>query len=342
MLAGRRLAITRAIRFGLVLLPAPVVWAALVWLVYDFGGLAWLRIPFVPLTVIGTAVAFYLGFKNNAAYDRFWEGRKIWGAVVNESRSWANGVLCFVRPGDTGSEAHEIRRVLIHRHLAWINALRVQLRKKSRFFDKPARGTRARLEKHATHMRNDWDAEVGPFLSTEEHARTSAMVNPATHIVAQQGQDLARLVDDGGLDLFRQIALQDILRELYTLQGKCERIKNTPLPRQYSEFGRIFTRAFVYLVPFGMLDVFGAEVHAGWPTVEELLFVLPYLASVGLVAWVFITMDLIGDASEDPFERSMNDVPMNALCRAIERDLRQLLGETELPDPEQPIDGILY
>lgn len=62
----------------------------------------------------------------------------------------------------------------------------------------------------------------------------------------------------------------------------------------------------------------------------------------GLVSWVFNTMEAIGDASEDPFERSMNDVPMNVLRRVIEIDLRRMLGETELPAKEQPIDNMLY
>ena len=144
------------------------------------------------------------------------------------------------------------------------------------------------------------------------------------------------------MDLFHQIALMEILRELYTLQGKAERIKKTPFPHQYAEFSRIFHRVFIFSVPFGLLDVFSDQLPATLPAPHEALWVFPYMLAAGLISWVFLTMEGVGDASEDPFGRSMNDVPMNALCVVIERDLRQMLGEPEIPEPEQPKDGILY
>ena len=343
MLAVRRMTPSRVINISWRTLLWSAGWALVVYLLYAVAGFHWLAIPFLPLTTIGVAVSFYVGFKNNSAYERFWEGRKIWGAVVNESRSWANAVLAYVRPGDDGGDARELRRVLVYRHLAWINALRVQLRRKSRFFDKPAPATKRRLEAHADHMRNDWEMEISPFLEPAEFDRVTATINPATHLVMQQGTDVAEEWREGRLDVFHQTDLMAILRELYTLQGKCERIKNTPLPRQYAEFGGIFVRVFVALVPFGMLDVFAVPtIDLARPVWAGLLNLIPFLSGSALVAWVFLTMDRIGDASEDPFERSFNDVPMNALCRTIERDLRQMLGEDAVPPPEEAIDGILY
>ena len=332
------------IGFALVLMAPMLLWSAFVVTLYAWAGFEFLRIPFLPLSTMGIAVAFYVGFKNNSAYDRFWEGRKIWGAVVNESRSWAMNVMAYIRPGDDSEDAVAFRRRLVYRHIAWINALRLQLRAKSRFFDKPARATKRRLENHEEHMRNDWEKEVAPFLSGEEHARISAQVNPATHLVNNQAQDLAVELRDKNIDLFHQIAMMEILRELYTLQGKSERIKNTPFPRQYAEYSRLFTRVFVYLVPFGMLDVFGDHLDTAVSAGDKMVFVVPMIVACLLVSWVFQTMESIGDASEDPFERSMNDVPMNALCVTIERDLRQMLHEPieQIPASEQPADGILY
>ncbi len=351
MIANRRFTAKRLFLFALPSLTQTIAWATVVYLLYTVAGFDWLRIPFLPLSVIGTAVAFYIGFKNNSSYDRFWEGRKIWGGIVNESRTWTNQVLCQVMPGDQGEEATQIRRRLVYRHLAWINALRLQLRRSSRFFDRPARGTRIRLENHAEHMRNDWDAELSPFLSSEEHAAVGAMINPATHLVVRQGQELADLLSAGRLELFHQVAMMEVLRALYDLQGKCERIKATPFPRQYAEISRVFVKVYVLLVPFGLLDVFSDHIQTFDPIAfasdpiayaAGLLWLLPFLTSAALIGWVFLTMEAIGDASEDPFERSLNDVPMNALCRVIERDLRQLLGETDVPDAEAPIDGVLY
>ncbi|MFT4975087.1 MAG: putative membrane protein [Myxococcota bacterium] len=345
MLAQRRFSPALVVRFALRITIRASVWAALVFSLYAFADLYFLRIPFLPLSTIGVAVAFYVGFKNNSSYDRFWEGRKIWGGVVNASRSWATAVLCYILPGDDSAEAKALRQELIYRHLAWTNALRLQLRRTSRFFDKPSRGTRIRMENHAEHMRNDWDTELAPFLSAPELAEMSARLNPATHMLTRQGTRLSALQSRGELELFHQIAMMDLITELYALQGKCERIKHTPFPRQYAEYSRVFTQVFVLLIPFGLLDVFANNVEqASASGLQQLPWILPLIAASALISWVFETMETIGDASEDPFERSMNDVPMNALCRTIERDLRQLLGEPDdaLPPAEQPIDGLLY
>ena len=60
-----------------------------------------------------------------------------------------------------------------------------------------------------------------------------------------------------------------------------------------------------------------------------------------IISWIFLTMEQVGDSSEDPFENFINDVPMNAICRTIEIDLLQMLGETDLPEKVQPVDGVL-
>ena len=340
MIITRRFPRHLLILFALRLVAMAAAWAAIVFAAYFYGGLTWLRVPFLPIATIGTAVAFYIGFKNNSAYDRFWEGRKIWGGIVNESRTFAVGVLSFVDPTVDDERAHETRRELIYRHLAWINALRLQLRKRSRFYDKPSPSTRRRLEAHDDHMRNDWDTELQPFLEPDELTAVSARKNPASHMLLRQGRDLAELVEASRLDMFRQLELMSVVRELFALQGKCERIKNTPFPRQYAEFSRVFVRVFALLLPLGMLDVY-AE-HAGGTGLETLAMGTLMVVSSALVAWIFLTMEGIGDSSEDPFERSMNDVPMNALCRTIEIDLREMLDETDLPEPEKPAGFVMY
>ena len=342
MILTRRFPLKLVLLFAARLAAFSVPYAALVYVLYAYAGLEFLRMPFLPIATVGTAVAFYVGFKNNSAYERFWEGRKIWGGIVNASRTWATAVLSYVDQGDDGDQARSVRRRLVYRQLAWINALRLQLRRTSRFFHRPVRTTRMRLERHADAMRNDWDAEVSPFLDGEEHAAVRDLANPATHLLRRQGADLAELVRDQRLDLFHQIAMMDQVTELYALQGQCERIKNTPFPRQYAEYSRIFVKVFNLLVPLGLLDVFAGHVARAEGALETAVPAIPVVFSSVLVTWVFSTMEGIGDSSEDPFERSMNDVPMNALCRTIEIDLRQLLGETDLPPREEPIDDILY
>lgn len=341
MIKTRRFPLRMILGWGLPIAALGGLWSAIVYTVYVLADLQWLRVPFLPVATVGTAVAFYVGFKNNSAYDRFWEGRKIWGGIINESRSWATMVLSYIEPNDRSDRANEVRQLLIYRQLAWVNALRVQLRRTSRFFDKPARGTKKRLERHAEVMRNDWEKEMSPFLKEDELTEVTAKINPATHLMLAQGRTLANMVSDERLDLFHQIQMMDVVRTLVALQGKCERIKATPFPRQYAEYSRWFTRVFVALLPFGMLDVFAN--HAGKVTdFSDILRALPMVFACSVVTWVFVTMESIGDASEDPFERSMNDVPMNALCVVIERDLRQMLDETEVPEPEPVTDSIQY
>ncbi|MEM7180969.1 MAG: bestrophin family ion channel [Spirochaetota bacterium] len=342
MIHTRRFPMKNIIIWGSRIAGMGALWSTLVFFTYRFTEFEFMRIPFLPIATIGTAVAFYVGFKNNSAYERFWEGRKIWGGIINASRTWGNAVMSYVLPGDSSDFAVEVRKRLMYRHMAWINALRLQLRKTSRFHHKPARMTKIRLQKHATHMRNDWDAELKHFLSPEEFEEVSQRANSATHLIRTQGDELQVLVKEEKLSIFHQIDLMRYLEEFYALQGKCERIKNTPFPRQYAEFSRLFTRVFTFLVPFGLLDVFAKHVHHATITVSSITPVIPMILSSALISWVFSTMEGIGDSSEDPFERSMNDVPMNALCRTIEIDLREMLGETELPEKEKPIDNILY
>ena len=188
-------------------------------------------------------------------------------------------------------------------------------------------------------MRNDWDKEIAPWLSAEELEHVSSKVNPATHLLKQHGLQLVELKRTEALNLFHQIELMGLVSQFYAHQGKCERIKHTPFPRQYAEYSRLFTRIFVLLVPFGMLDVFGKQDAAFG---ENLGAMLAMISASTLVSWVFATMEGLGDASEDPFERSMNDVPMNAICRTIERDLQQMVGASELSPAEPTADGLLY
>ena len=313
-----------------------ILWsAAVTWLyhVADHNGYD-LGIPFLPLSTIGIAVAFYIGFKNNASYDRFWEGRKIWGGIVNYSRSWAMNVLTLVKDGE------EVKRALIYRHIAWINALRVQLRQPNSFSLKESRSVEALFEKHGE--RNPVCAGLDKFISSEEVNDLNDRKNVATHLIKNQAIQINKLLSEEKLTEFDKTIFHSNLEEFYNLQGKCERIKNTPFPRQYAYFSQVFTWIFIFLLPFGLLDVFEGQMIEGrnLDIYEWLLFLMiPFSV---LISWIFATMEAVGNSSEDPFEGRVNDVPMTALCRTIEIDLRDMLDEKELPEKVQPKDNILY
>lgn len=292
-------------------------------------------IPFSPISVIGIAVAFYLGFKNNQSYDRFWEGRKIWGGIVNYSRTWGNQVLSFMTMMHTsgqisGDELYKIQKKFIYRHMAWMNALRLQLRRPTSFSIDHSKKS-SKVFKSETQQ-EDWQKEVAIFLDDSEVEFLKNKKNIATQIIREQGKYLKKCLKEGIIEDFRHMEMMRVLEEFYNLQGKAERIKKTPLPRQYSFFSNVFVWIFILLLPFGLVGEFHQMGHnIIWLTV-------PFFV---LIAWIFITMEAVGDNSEDPFEGFMNDVPMTALCRTIEIDLREMLEEEDIPEGAKAVNHIL-
>lgn len=313
-------------------------WATLLFCLYYFLELHFIKIPFQPLSVIGIAVSFYVGFKNNQSYDRFWEGRKIWGGIVNYSRTWSMQALTLIDTGDEHKNK-EIAQRLIYRQIAWINALRVQLRQPKSWAIKESKSVEAIFDKHGE--RNISCYEATGLVNDLEMKDLLSRVNPATHLVKNQAIDVKEYRENGWIDGFQEDQLQSTLEEFYNLQGKCERIKNTPLPRQYAFFSKVFTWVFVFLVPLGMIDIFEQSSKALSGQVYPLYLLLMIPFSV-LISWIFTTMEIVGDNSEDPFEGRINDVPMTALCRTIEIDLRDMLDEKDLPKPTEAKDNILY
>ncbi|MEM7657531.1 MAG: bestrophin family ion channel, partial [Bacteroidota bacterium] len=309
-------------------------WMVTVTAGYQFFLQDWLSIPWFPITVVGTAVAFYVGFKNNQAYDRLWEARKIWGAIVNSSRAWASTVKGFVTNQFADSprsaeELYAIRKQLIYRHIGWLYALRSQLLVSTSWEHinqnaLVAKYTKRRQKTFGLGLLDDGETidHLKKFLPEAEYDRLVAHTNTATQIIDQQSQELMHLRGEGLIDDFRHMELQKILYDFYVHQGKCERIKKFPLPRQYGGMSFVFVGIFIFILPFGMASEFAK--------LGDLTLWLSVPFSI-LLGWVYLMMELVGDYSENPFEGLGNDIPMLALSRTIEIDLREMLGETDLP-----------
>lgn len=300
-------------------------------ILYEFVGIKWIAIPWFPIAIIGTAVAFYLGFKNNSSYDRLWEARKIWGAIVNASRSWGIMSLDYVTNLHAQNQLsdEELKKVhtrLIYRHIAWLKALTHQMHVKKEWEhnDKLSADARKFL---GTDVDTMTKAEFKDILSENEVEYVFTKKNIAAQLISLQSKDLRSIRVEGYIDDFRHTAMEAMLVELYTQQGKSERIKNFPFPRQYATMNLFFVWLFILLVPFGMLHEFDAlGRYYVWLTVPFSL----------IISWVFHTMEMIGDYSENPFEGLWNDVPINAISRGIEIDLRDMLDEENLPKPLLP------
>ncbi len=295
-----------------------------------------ISIPFLPVSTIGIAVAFYVGFKNNQAYDRFWEARKIWGGIVNYSRTWGNQVLSYVSnlhatEQYSDKEIKAIHKRLIYRHIGWLYALKHKLRKASAFSN-VYKGVAGKLHQGRPD-RETYDRDVAPFLPGSEYEDMVQCANLPTQLIRRQGEDLKELREGPFLiDDFRHMEMMKVLEEFYNLQGKCERINNTPFPRQFAYFSKVFVWIFIVIMPFGLIGEFAKLSH------DFIWLTVPFFM---LISWIFITMETVGDNSEDPFENFINDVPMTALTRTIEIDLRQMLGETDLPPKIEAVDDIL-
>lgn len=304
-----------------------VLYSSVICLVVIFFKLD-LTLPWQPMSLIGIAVAFYLGFKNNSSYDRTWEARKIWGGIVNNSRSFAAAVVAFVQ----GEEEDAVKKELIYRHIAWLTALRHQLRLKRDWEHTDERVKGLYSPTICEDFFNRLDSELFQYLPEEEVTSYKPKANMATQILGTQSKRLQELKDGGYFEDFRHMEFHHFIVSFYEDQGKSERIKNFPFPRQYASTALWVTLVFCILLPFGMLDIFGD--HKG------LFYWLCPLFS-GLVTWVFFLMEKIGDYSENPFEGTYNDVPITSIAKGIEIDMREMINDENIPKPIKPINGFL-
>ena len=311
---------------------------------YYFFDLSWLKIPWTPLALIGTAVAFVIGFQNNAAYGRIWEARKIWGGIVNTSRTFGMFVQDMVtnEHADIRMSPEELRheiKTLTYRHIAWMVALRHAMRA-----DRPwetVNQEKTNQEWSSIARAPEWDSTVEedlkPYISEEDMAYVMSKNNKQTALLYLQSHHLRKLKEGGSIWEFAFLQMEGVLEELFTLQGKSERIKNFPYPRHFATLNHYFMWLFVLLLPVAIVPQFaeiGADISKTVPIAGD-LFIWLSIPFYVIVAWIFHTMERIGRTGENPFEGSANDVPISTIARGIEIDLRQNLGESKEDIPAQ-------
>lgn len=262
----------------------------------------------VPFSLVAVALGIFLGFRNNTSYDRFWEGRKLWGQLVNTTRSFARQVQVFVgpQPDAAGSsvspeELASIHRELVYRVVAYVHAFRQHLRDED---DLPA---------------------LAGLLPDAERDALPGQLNRPVAILRELGGRLRELWGRGLVHPMHLPALEASLGTLTDIQGGCERIKSTPIPSSYTVLIHRIVGIYMFALPFGLVDTTGTLT----PVV------------VAIIGYAFFGLDAVGDEIEDPFGSDINDLPLAALSRMIEINLRQTLGETEVPPVLTPVDGVL-
>jgi putative membrane protein len=319
---------TRRSIFYLLLLGAIPV------LLYQVAGIKWLVIPWPVVALLGTATAFIVGFKNQQTYNRTWEARQVWGGLMGASRSWA--VLCKDFIPDQGKT-----REVLYLHLAWLTVVRYQLRAGKNWETTNSSHNRE-YQRYYTipEVEVPLESELRKYLSEVEISSVLSKNNKQLQLMAMQSDMLTAFNKQGLLEDFRYLAMHNALRELATFQGKSERIKNFPYPRQYATINTLFVKLFCVLLPPAMLGAFDAlnEQVTGVLKGYMVWLVIPFSM---LLSWVYTSLDQVGESTANPFEGSANDVPISQMTRSVEIDIRELLSEKDLPPALQPQHNIV-
>ncbi|KOR42010.1 hypothetical protein ADT25_15980 [Xanthomonas oryzae] len=270
------------------------VWDVLITIIYYVLPF---RAPALPLTIFGSALALFLGFRANSTYQRWWEGRVLWGQMINASRNLVRLSVSMLSAPDTAA----LGRAIALRQIAYVNVLRCQLR------------------------RLPVATALQPRLDADEVAAVSTRTNVANGLLDITGRSVEQARRDGWIDSIQQASVERILVDIANAQGGMERLKNTPLPYQYRFYPSLFTRLFCVLLPIGL--------------VETLQYATPVGSTVA--GLMFLAVLKIGDELVDPFANTIHDLPVDAMCRTVEIDALQAIGEPA-PEPMQPVDGVLW
>ena len=321
-----------------------LTYAGLITFLYEILDFTFLDVPWTPVALIGTAVAFMVGFQNNAAYDRIWEARKIWGGIVNTSRTWGMKVQEMINNQYASSpvELEDIKKekkVLIYRHIAWMTALRYAMRQRKPWETSHlSRSNRKWADLlHIPEKISSLEDNLMLYLSAEEEEYVLSKSNKQTAILYLQSKHIGKLKEKGIVWEFSFLELENVLGELFIHQGKSERIKNFPYPRQYASLAYYLVKLFVVLLPFGIVSEFAdiaKYISINHPSVGS-YFIWLSVPFCACVSWAFHIMERMARIGENPFEGGPNDVPISTISRGIEIDLREMLDENKNDIPGQ-------
>ena len=258
----------------------------------------------IPFSLIGLPIAIFLGFRNTAAYDRFWEGRKLWGEVLLRSRNLSRqcqSLITDATPAHVRLGLDDVRVRMILRTIAFAHALRHLLRDEAQV------------------------PELQKLLLAPEWEQLQQSSNKPDFLMLKMGEDLGRCLKEGRIDSCLAGAIDTTLSAMTAASASCERIKSTPIPFSYTLLLHRTAYLYCFLLPFGLVDSIG--------------FMTPFV--VAIVAYTFFGLDALGDEIEEPFGLDANDLPLDAICRTIEINLRESLGDDNLPAPLAPVNYCL-
>lgn len=249
----------------------------------------------VPFTLLGITLAIFLGFRNTVSHDRYWEARRLWGALLNDNRSLARQALTLTQ---TDAVA---RSRFVHAQIALVHALRHELRG------------------------SDAGDELRALLPAEWQSRCIGARHPSTLVLLLLAQTLQQWREADAMPPVIAVEIDRSLTRLTDAVGGCERIANTPLPFAYSVLLHRTIYLYSFLLPFGLVELIGA--------------LTPLI--VAFISYTFFALEALAEEIAEPFGLEPHDLALNAMARDIEISLREMLGETPLPEPLQPQDYLL-
>lgn len=303
-------------------------------LLYEVLEIKWLGIPWTVVALLGTATAFIVGFKNTQTYNRTTEAQQIWTSIVNSSRAWGIMSKDFIKN-------IEQTKALIYRHLAWLTTMRYEMRTQ-RIWESTDKKHNTEYQRYYSipEKETSLEVELSRYLTEDELAFLVSKRNKASQLLTMQSKAIAEIFAEDGLIVLAYMEMQRGIKDFYILQGRSEQIKNSPYPRQYAIMNVLLVRLFCFLLPYGMLK----ELDKLNDSVEGIMkghmvwLVIPFSV---IISWMYTSLGQVGESTENPFEGNANDVPISQLSQIIEIDLREMMGETDLPVLKMPENNII-
>lgn len=248
--------------------------------------------------MLGIALSVLMGFRVSSAYERWWEARKIWGSVVNNSRSFSRQVITFTNHSNIARDHLES---IIYRQIAFVYAMSCRLRQQN------------------------CEEVIKPFLFHQEYEEIIKKGHIPNLLLLHNMYAIKGLHTDTAINDIELLRLEDTVALLTDNLGAAERIKNTPFPVPYSYFTWLLVHIFAMIVPFGMVDSFG---YLTIPVAMCAIF-------------IFLVIEQIAIEIQDPFSNRENDIPITTISQNIEADLKEMLGDIDIPEKEPAVDGVL-
>ncbi len=322
----KNLPIKRLLQYSIVPITLSSIWSFAIVSGYYFFNFTWLVIPFLPISLLGIAVSFYVGFKNNAANERQNEARKNWGGITNETRSLIAMINTYLPENDEGYKAN-----ILKRHIVWLYAHKNFLRHKRMEWEhiQKLNDDYRKIFRETFNINLEIGKDIHNYISSEEIKEIESSPNMASKVLLNQSKILKEIRAKNIIEDFRLFEIQNHISKLYDLQGKNERIKTFPIPRQFAYYASLFITVFSFLLPLGLLNE--TQKLNVWLTI-------PFSV---LVTWIFYQMNFVGDYSEHPFEGLIGDTPITAITRNLEIEILHSLNESNLPDPITSKNGVL-